>query len=109
MTVVLALLVASAGSLAFRLAPLAGAHRLPDRITDLAGLAGMSVLTALTVRTVLHHHDAAVPAAQLVAVLSVAVCLVLRFHGRSLLLAVVSGAATYVTLAALLPHIPNAG
>jgi branched-subunit amino acid transport protein len=102
MTVVLALVVASAGSLAFRLAPLVGADRLPERLSELAGWAGLSVLTALTVRTVLHHHDAAVPAAQLVAAASVAVCLVLRFRGWSLLLATGAGAATYIGLAALL-------
>jgi branched-subunit amino acid transport protein len=106
MTVLLALVVASAGSLAFRVVPLAGAHRLPDRLTELAGWAGMSVLSALTVRAVLHHQDAAVQAAPLVAAASVSVCLVLRFHGRSLLLAVTSGAATYAGLAVLLPLLP---
>ncbi|MGN6577928.1 MAG: hypothetical protein ACTHKG_19820 [Nocardioides sp.] len=63
--------------------------------------------TALTVRSVVHHHDAAVPAAQLVAAVSVAVCLVLRFRDRPLLLAVTSGAATYAVLAALLSAIPH--
>lgn len=100
MTVLLAVLAVGAGSLLFRLAPLLGAHRLPDRLSRGAGWAGLSVLTALTVRAVAGHHDPAVPAAQLLAAASVGAGLYLAFRGRSLLLAAVTGASCYLVLAA---------
>lgn len=101
MTVLLAVLVVGAGSVAFRVLPLLGASRIPDRVTQVAGWAGLSVLASLTVRAVLHHEDAAVPGARVAAALAVAACLVIAFRGKSLLLAVAAGAATYLSIAAV--------
>jgi branched-subunit amino acid transport protein len=101
MTVLLAVLAVGAGSLLFRVGPLLGANRLPDRLPVVAGWAGLSVLAAITVRSVLHHEDAGVPAAPLLAALAVGSCLVLAFRGRSLLVATGVGGAAYVALAAL--------
>jgi branched-subunit amino acid transport protein len=103
MTVLLAVLVVGAGSLAFRLGPLLGADRLPTSLTRVAGWAGVSMLAAVTVRTVLHHENPSLPAAPLLGAGAVAVCLVLTARGVSLLLAVAAGGATYLTAAALVP------
>jgi branched-subunit amino acid transport protein AzlD len=100
MTVLLAVAVVGAGSMVFRLAPLLGAEWIPHRLTVLAGWAGLSVLVAMTVRTVLRHHDPAVPAAPLVAAASVGLGLLLAFRGRSVLLAVAIGGSAYVVLSA---------
>jgi branched-subunit amino acid transport protein AzlD len=100
MSVLIAVAVVGAGSLVFRLAPLLGARRVPDRPTVLAGWAGLSVLVAMTVRSVLDHRDPTVPGAALVAAVSVGLGLLLAFRGRSALLAVVAGGATYVVLSA---------
>lgn len=102
MTVLLAVLVVGAGSLLFRLVPLLGAERLPDRLTRVAGLAGVSVLAAMVVRTVLHHEDPGVPGAPLLAALCVGGGLFLAFRGRSSVLPIVAGAASYVVLSAAL-------
>ena len=100
MNVLLAVLAVGGGSLLFRLAPLLGARRLPDRLTRVAAWAGLSVLTAITVRAVAAHRDPAVPAAPLLAAVCVGVGLYLAFRGRSLLLAAAAGAGCYVVLAA---------
>ena len=102
MTVLLAVLAVGAGSLLFRLAPLLGAERLSDRVTRLAGWAGLSVLAAITVRAVVLHDDPSVSWAPLLAALSVGAGLVLAFRGRSQLVAVAAGAASYLVLAAVL-------
>lgn len=103
MTVLLAVLVVGAGSLAFRLGPLLGADRLPAGLTRLAGWAGVSMLAAVTVRTVLHHENPSLPAAPLLGAAAVAVCLLLTARGVSLLLAVAAGGATYLAATALVP------
>jgi branched-subunit amino acid transport protein len=103
MTVLIAVLVVGAGSLLFRGAPLLGARHLPDSVTNAAGLAGLAVIAALTVRAVLHHEDAAVTAAPLVAAVSLGVGLLLSYRGRSVLVAVAAGLATYAVLATALP------
>jgi len=103
MTVLIAVLVVGAGSLLFRAVPLLGARHLPDPLTNAAGLAGLAVIAALTVRAVLHHEDSAVTAAPFVAAASIAVGLVLAFRGRSVAVAVGAGLATYLVLAAALP------
>ena len=100
MSVLIAVLLVGAGSLVFRLAPLLGARRIPDRLTVLAGWAALSVLVAMTVRGVLDHRDPTVPGAGLVAAVSVGLGLLLAFHGRSTLLAVAAGGSTYVVLSA---------
>jgi len=101
MTVLLAVLVVGAGSLTFRLGPLLGADRLPDGLTRVAGWAGVSMLAAVTVRTVLRHEDPALTAAPLLGAAAVAVCLLLTARGVSLLLAVTAGGATYLAATAL--------
>lgn len=102
MSVLLAVLAVGGGSVLFRLAPLLGAHRLPDGLTRVAGWAGLSVLTAITVRAVAAHHDAGVPAAPLLAAVSVATGLCLAYRGRSLLVAAATGAGCYLVLTAVL-------
>jgi branched-subunit amino acid transport protein AzlD len=100
MSVLIAVALVGAGSLLFRLAPLLGARRIPDRLTVLAGWAAQSVLVAMTVRSVVQHEDPAVPGAVLLAVASVGLGLLLAYRGRSALLAVAAGGATYVVLSA---------
>ena len=100
MSVLVAVAIVGVGSLLFRLGPLLGAHRIPDRLTVLAGWAALSVLVAMAVRSVLDHRDPTVPGAVLVAAVSVGLGFLLAFHGRSPLLAVVAGGSTYVVLSA---------
>ena len=100
MSVLIAVALVGAGSLVFRLVPLLGAHRIPDRLTVLAGWAALSVLVAMTVRSVLDHRDPTVPGAAFVAAASVGLGLLLALHGRSVLLAVAAGGSTYVVLSA---------
>ena len=100
MSVLIAVALVGAGSLVFRLAPLLGARRIPDRLTVLAGWAAQSVLVAMTVRGVLEHRDAGVPGAVLVAAVSVGLGLLLALRGRSVLLSVAAGGSTYVVLSA---------
>jgi len=106
MTVLVAVLVVGAGSLVFRLLPLLGAQRLPERVTTVAGWTGLCLLAALTVRTVVSHHDTSLPAVPalppVLAAVSVGAGLLLAFRGRSTLVAVAAGGATYVLLSALL-------
>jgi branched-subunit amino acid transport protein len=105
MTTIATLVVVSVGSLAFRLAPLLGAGRIPDGAARVAGWAGVSVLAAVTVRSVLHHEDTATPAATLVAAVSVAFGLLLALRGRSMLAALVATGACYSALALLLRNL----
>jgi branched-subunit amino acid transport protein len=102
MTVLLAVLVVGTGSLVFRLAPLLGAHRLPDRLARVAGWAGLAVLAAITVRAVALHRDAAFSGAPVLAAIAVGTGLTLAYLGRSVLVSVSSGAATYLVLAAVI-------
>jgi branched-subunit amino acid transport protein AzlD len=106
MSVLLTVVVVGMGSLLFRLVPLLGARRLPERLTTVAGWTGLCLLAALTVRTVVQHQDPSLPGAPglpaVVAAVSVGAGLVLAFRGRSALLAVTAGGATYVVLSALL-------
>ncbi len=101
-TTVLALLLVGAGSIAYRLVPLLGAARVPEAVSTVAGWAGLSVLTAVTVRGVLHHRDDSIPWAVPVAVVSVGLALVVAARGRSTLLVLAVGAATYLALSTLL-------
>ena len=101
MSVVIAVLVVGLGSLVFRAVPLVGAHRLPVRLAEAAGFAGVAVIAAITVRTVLHHQDSGVPVAPLVAALAVGVGLLLAFRGRPVPIAVAAGLTSYLLLSAL--------
>ena len=92
MTVALAVGVVGAGSLLFRLLPLLGAARVPVALSRAAGWAGLSVLAALVVRSVVRHQDPEVPAAPLLAALALAVALGLAHRGRSALVSVARGA-----------------
>jgi branched-subunit amino acid transport protein AzlD len=105
MTVVIAVTAVGVGSLALRLMPLLGAHRLPDKLARVAGWAGLSVLAAITVRAVALHRNSEVSGAPLVAAISVVAGLALAHRGRSILLSVAAGAATYLFLAAVLAAI----
>jgi branched-subunit amino acid transport protein len=100
MSVLIAVVLVGAGSLVFRLVPLLGARRIPERLTVLAGWAALSVLVAMTVRGVLDHRDPTVPGPVPLAAVSVGLGLLLAFHGRSALVAVVAGGSTYVVLSA---------
>lgn len=102
MSVVLAVTFVGAGSLLFRLLPLLGARRIPAGLTSAAPWAGLAVLAAMTVRSVLGHQDSTVPAPQAVAALAVSVGLLIALRGRSLLSAVGGGALTYLAIAAAL-------
>lgn len=101
MSVALAVLVVGAGSLVFRLGPLLGADRLPAFLTRVAGWAGLSMLAAVVVRTLLTHRDPALPVAPLLGAAAVTVCLLLTARGASLLLAVAAGGATYLAATVL--------
>lgn len=100
MTVLWAVLGVGIGSLLFRLVPLAGPGGLPEQLSRVAGWTGLAVIAALSVRTVLQLDDASVPAARLVAAVSVAAGLVLAYRGKSVLVAVGVGGATYLIIAA---------
>lgn len=111
MTVALAVVLVGGGSLLLRVLPLLGAARIPDRVTVHAGRAGMSVLAATTVRTVVQHRDASLAGASLagapvtapvLAALAVGLGIWIAYRGRSLLVAVAAGLASYLTLAAVL-------
>lgn len=106
MTVALAVVLVGGGSLLLRVLPLLGAARIPDRVTVHAGRAGMAVLAATTVRTVVQHRDDSLPGASVtapvLAALAVGLGLWLAYRGRSLLVAVAAGLASYLTLAAVL-------
>lgn len=105
MTTIVTLVVVSIGSTAFRLAPLLGAGRIPDLAARIAGWAGVSVLAAIAVRSVLHHQDTATPTATPVAAVSVAIGLLLALRGRSMLTALVATVVCYSALALLLRNL----
>jgi branched-subunit amino acid transport protein len=63
-------------------------------------VAGVALLSALVVRSVVLHEDPSLPGAPVVAGLSTGLGLLLAFRGRSTLVAVAAGAATYLALAA---------
>ena len=101
MTVLLAVGVVGLGSLFLRLAPILGSERLPEPVARAAGRAGLAVLAALVVRSVVTHHDDSLPGralAPLLAVVAVGLGLVLAYRGRSVLTTVAAGAATYALL-----------
>jgi branched-subunit amino acid transport protein len=105
MSVLLAVAAVGLGSLALRLVPLLGAERLPDRLARTATWAGVSVLAAITVRSVVTHEDAALPAdvpAPLVAAVAVGLGLWVAARGRPVLISVATGAAAYLVLAGVL-------
>jgi branched-subunit amino acid transport protein len=106
MTVALAVVAVGLGSLLFRTVPLLAARRLPDRLATHAEHAGLAVIAALVVRAVVLHDDPGLTGGSLtapfVALVATAVALVVGYRGRSLLVAVVAGGATYVALAAVL-------
>jgi hypothetical protein len=104
MTVALALVVVSVGSLTLRLLPLVGASLVPDRVSTHAGRAAMAVLAAMTVRTVLRHTDDVMAGSLIpppaLAALTVGLGLWSAYRGRSVLVATTVGLATYAVLAA---------
>ena len=100
MNVVVAVAAVGLGSLLLRILPLVGARRLPDALAEVAEVAGLALLAALVVRTVVLHEDPAIPDASVVAALSAGVGLRHAFRGRSVLVAVSAGAATYLVLSA---------
>jgi branched-subunit amino acid transport protein len=102
MTVLLAVLTVGLGSLFFRLAPLLSTGRMPEKLTQAAGWAGLAVVAGISVRSVVLFQDSSTPGAPVVAAVSVAVGLVLAFRGRSLLVAVGLGGATYLLISAAL-------
>ncbi len=102
MSVLVAVLVVGLGSMVLRVAPLLVAHRVPDRVARVAGWAGLAVLTAIVVRTVLVHQDVDVPGARAVAAVAVGGSLVLAYRGWSLLTTVAVGASTYLVLSLVL-------
>jgi len=102
MTTVLALAAVGLASVLFRTLPLLGAARVPSTAAMVAGWAGLSVLAAITVRSVLHHENATIPWAVPVALVSVALGLVLAARGSHMLVALGAGAGSYVALATAL-------
>ena len=102
MTTVVALLIVGAGSLAYRLLPLLGAARVPEAVSRVAGWAGVSVLAAVTVRGVLHHHDRSIPWSVPVAVVALAVALAVAARGRGNLVVLGAGAGTYFGLSTVI-------
>ena len=102
MNVLLAFLAVGLGSMAFRLLPLVTGRQIPATVARGASWAGMAVIAGMTVRSTLLIEDPSVPAAPVVAVLSVSVGLVLAFRGHSVLVAVGAGCASYVVMAATL-------
>ncbi len=102
MNVLLAVLVVGAGSIAFRVVPLVTGQQISPTLAQGAGWAGLSVIAGITVRSVLLLHDDATYLAPLAAVVAVAAGLALAFRGRSILLAVAVGCASYVVLVGLL-------
>ena len=102
MTTLVALLLVGAGSLAYRLLPLLGAARVPEAASRVAGWAGVSVLAAVTIRGMLHHHDPSIPWDVPVVVAALAVALAVAARGRGILVVLGAGAGTYVGLSTVI-------
>ena len=102
MNVLLAILAVGAGSLAFRLVPLLTGRQIPMALARGASWAGLSVIAGITVRSTLLLEDPGVPLAPVAGLVAVSIGFVLAFRGRSVLLAVAAGCASYVVLAAAL-------
>lgn len=100
MSIVLAVVAVTVGSVLLRVVPLLAARRLPDAAGRLAGWAGAAVLAALAARGVARHEDPALPFAPPYAVAAMAVALVAAFRDRSVFVSLGAGAATYVALSA---------
>ena len=105
MNVLLAVLVVGAGSLAYRLVPLVTGRQIPATLARGAGWAGLSVIAGITVRSVVLLEDDATALAPLVALVAVAAGLFLAYRGRSVLVAVGVGCASYVVLVGVLAGI----
>jgi branched-subunit amino acid transport protein len=100
--VLLAVLAVGVGSMAFRLLPLLTGRKVPAVLARGASWAGLSVIAGITIRSTLLLEDPGVPLAPVAGVLAVTVGFVLAFRGRSVLVAVGAGCASYVVLAAAL-------
>jgi branched-subunit amino acid transport protein len=100
--VLLAVLAVGVGSMAFRLLPLLTGRQVPAALARGASWAGLSVIAGITIRSTLLLEDPGVPLAPVAGVLAVTVGFVLAFRGRSVLVAVGAGCASYVALAAAL-------
>jgi hypothetical protein len=100
MTTVIALALVGLGSVAYRLLPLLGAARVPERVSQVAGWAGASVLATVTVRGVLNHRDDGIPWAVPVALVSVGLGLAVAARGRRPLAVLAVGAGSYLVLSA---------
>ncbi len=105
MNVVLAVLAVGASSLAFRFVPLLTGRQIRVALARGATWAGLAVIAGITVRSTLLLRDPAAPLAPVIAPLAVTVGFVLAFRGRSVLVAVGAGCASYVVLAAALAGI----
>ncbi len=102
MNVLLAFLAVGFGSMAFRVVPLMTGRQIPLTLARGASWAGMAVIAGMTVRSTLLLEDPSVPFAPVVAVLSLTVGFILAFRGRSVLVAVGAGCASYLVMAAAL-------
>ena len=102
MSVVLAVLAVGIGSIGFRLVPLVTGRQVPPTMARAAGWAGLAVIAGITMRSTLLLRDPSFSLAPLVALVAVTVGFVLAFRGRSVLVAVGAGCASYVVLAAAL-------
>lgn len=102
MTTVVALILVGAGSVAFRMLPLVWAARVSDTVSTVAGWAGVSVLTAVTVRGVLQHTDSTIPWAVPVAAVSVGAALAVAARGKGMLVVLGVGAGTYLALSTVI-------
>jgi branched-subunit amino acid transport protein len=100
--VLLAVLAVGAGSMAFRLVPLLTGRQIPETLARGATWAGLAVIAGITVRSTLLLDDPSVAFAPVVALLAVTIGFVLAFRGRSVLLAVAAGCASYVVIGAAL-------
>ena len=82
--------------------PVSTGRQVPAALARGASWAGLSVIAGITIRSTLLLEDPGVPLAPVAGVLAVAVGFVLAFRGRSVLVAVGAGCASYVVLAAAL-------
>jgi branched-subunit amino acid transport protein len=82
--------------------PLLTGRQIPMALARGASWAGLSVIAGITVRSTLLLEDPGVPLAPVAGLVAVSVGFALAFRGRSVLLAVAAGCASYVVLAAAL-------